>query len=112
MSRQKPEYAGTSWQDVATAVLLWEATYGVRICAQLEWRANLSAGACVEVTIWDGHTVGRGPELVRLREAFPARKAAGQAGAVLWAVSCALRALEAEPWSWSTKMRREASKTA
>lgn len=110
MSRQKPENASATWSDVATAVLSWEAHYGVRICAHIEWRHNLSAGACVEVVITDGLAVGKGPELVRLREAFPTRKASGQAGAVLWAISCAIRALELEPWQWSAKMRREAAR--
>ena len=106
MGKQRPDAAQNTWADVAHATESWQHEYGVRICALLCWQENLSTGGYVEVVIYDGNTVGRGAELVRLREAFPARKMTGQAGAVLWAISCALRALEAEPWSWSTKMRR------
>lgn len=112
MSRQKPAYAENTWNDVAQAVEGWEKEYGVTIEARLLWQLNLSTGGYVEVIIYDGHTVGRGPELVRVRNAFPARKMSGQAGAVMWAVFAALRALEADKWQWSTKMRRAAQETA
>lgn len=105
MSRQKPEYAANSWQDVAQVVGEYEARYGIRICASLWWDARLSTGGYVEVIIYEGGTVGRGPELVRIREAYPARKLAGQAGAVMWALTRATTELERNPWNWSRKMR-------
>lgn len=112
MSKQKPEYAQNTWQDVAVAVADWEAHYGVRICAQIMWDARLSPGGFVEVIVNEGATVGRGQELVRRREAFPARKMSGQPGAVMWAISTALRDLEGDMWNWSAKMRREATRQA
>lgn len=110
MSKQRPEFAATTWSDVAQSVGEYEAHYGVRLSVVLDWRPNLSTGAFVEVVIREGNTVGTGPELVRVREPFPARRMAGQAGAVMWALTCALRALDAQPWQWSHKMRREAAR--
>jgi hypothetical protein len=108
MARQKPEAAQNTWSDVAHAVWAWEQELGVRISAQIVWETRLSTGGAVEVVITEGVTVGRGAELVRVREAFPATKMTGQPGAVLWAVSCAIRCLEREPWLWSTTMRMRA----
>lgn len=107
MSRQKPEHAQVTWQDVTIAVGEWEAHLGVSIRVELGWRANLTAGAFLEVVLCEGEAVGRGEELIRVREAFPARKMSGQPGAVLYAISAATRALEGEPWLWTRKMRRE-----
>lgn len=108
MSKMKPEYAQNTWADVAHAVGEWEVHYGLEVVVQLAWKEKLSTGAWVEVILREGGAVGRGEELTRVREPFPARKATGQPGAVLWAVSAAIRALEREPWLWSRKMRREA----
>ena len=110
MAKQRPEAAQNTWADVAYAVRGWEREMGVRICAHIMWVDGLSTGGAVEVVITEGATIGRGAELVRVREAFPATKMTGQPGAVLWAVSCAIRCLEREPWLWSTTMRMRAAK--
>lgn len=111
MSKQRPDAAQNTWADIAHAVEGWQIEMGVSISAHLMWRGNLSTGGYVEVVIYEDDTVGRGAELVRVREAFPAKKMTGQPGAVLWAISCAIRALECEPWQWSRKMRRRLSTT-
>lgn len=107
MARSRPDsHAGASWSDVDEFVTNWGEELGVSFMVQIGFNPRLSSGAYVEVTIREGMQVGLGEELVRLREAFPVRKAQGHAGAVLWALSSSIRALEAEPWSWSKKMRR------
>lgn len=109
MARQRPDAHQNTWEDVSHAVSMWEASMGVRIRSTITWEPRLSSGAAVEVVIEEGGTIGRGEELVRVREAFPAKRATGQPGAVLWAISCAVRCLEREPWLWSRKMRRDAN---
>lgn len=105
MGRPKPEATATTWQDLAECVGSWEAEYGVCAVVELSWRHNLSAGAFVEVVLYDARTVGRGVELVRMRGAFPARKMTGQAGAVLHVVFQAFQELDTNPWLWPADRR-------
>lgn len=108
MSRQSPDHAQVTWRDLMINVAERERASGVKVEMLLTFDCRLSAGACVEVVLREANTVGRGAELVRVREPFPAGKASGQAGAALWAVSCAFRAMELEPWLWPRKMREAA----
>lgn len=108
MPRQKPEYAGTSWQDVAEAVSAWEIEKGVRVRIHICWQSILPTGAYVEAVLYDHTTSFEPKELCRVRNAFPARKAAGQAGAVMYCIFEAFNALEREPWLWPSPRRAQA----
>lgn len=107
MGRQKPEYNGTNWPDIAQCVPAWEAEKGVRVSATLRWAPNLRSGAFVEVVVCDAAFAEGSGELLRVRHAFPTTRGSGHAGAVLYAIFDALNALDANPWYWSEKMRRE-----
>jgi hypothetical protein len=108
MGRQKPQYAGTTWADVALAVEAWEVEHRVRVVVQVQFRRNLTAGAFVEVVLQRLAGEGAGVELCRVREAFPARAMSGQAGAVMHAVFRALMEFENNPWLWSDEQRARA----
>lgn len=109
MPRAKVDTGTTSWADVHEAVLAWEVEYGVRIEFQLHVRHNLSSGAYVETVVYDAPSIGKGLELVRTRQAFPIKKGSGHAGAVMYCLFSALREMESNAWSWSTRMRKKAT---
>lgn len=109
MPRQKPDMPATTWRDVSDCVPAWEREKGVRITVQLAWKATLPKGAYVEVVIWDASATFEELELMRVRHPFPTLQGAGHPGAVLYAIFDALNRLDAEPWSWSRKMRRDAN---
>lgn len=112
MGRQKPEASVTTWADIAECIPAWETEKGVRIEAIVRWEATLQSGAYVEVVILDADFPLQRVEIARRRAPFPTRKGSGQAGAVLHAVFQALVDIDNEPWQWSGKMRREATRTA
>lgn len=101
--------ACTTWADVSDALPAWEAEYGVEVEYRVRFDSRLPTGAYVECVVYDGQGVERGAELLRQRHPFPARKATGAAGAVLYCTFAALQALENTPWSWSTRMRKRAT---
>lgn len=108
MARKQPEVNGTTWADIAECVPSWERDHGVRVVVEISWRANLSAGAYVDVRLCSaGWPEGSG-ELVRVRQPFPARKGSGQAGAVMHAIFSAFAELENNPWLWGPDARRKA----
>lgn len=108
MPRQRPEYAQTSWQDIAECVPAWEKEAGVRVAIHITWQPHLSSGACVEAVLLAGNPLEGHKELVRVRQPFPTRKASGQAGAALHAIFLAFAELERNPWLWSPEQRAAA----
>lgn len=107
MARQRSEYAATSWADVAQCVPAWEREYGVYVEVRIRFRQDLADFAYLEVTLCDADEADHGRELMRVRHPFPAQKASGQAGAVLYAIFEAFNTLSLSPWQYSVKMRRE-----
>lgn len=108
MPRQKVEGSGTSWEDIAQAVPAWEAEHGVRVACTVVWEPRLPSGAAVEVVLMDGAPFGEHREVLRVRQPFPTRKAAGQAGAVMHAIFLAFMELDRNPWLWAPRRRQEA----
>lgn len=109
MPRQRVDTGATTWQDLAECVPAWEAEKGVRVAVTIAWTERLRDGAYVEVVLNDAALALGTGELHRVRAPFPTRKASGQPGAVLYAIFTALNDLDANPWYWSTKMRKDAS---
>ena len=108
MGRQKPQYSGTSWQDIAEAIPTWEAEKGVCVVCHITWDARLPSGAYVEVVLQRGRQIGQGEEVCRVRQPFPARAGAGQAGAVMYAIFSAFMELDRNPWLWGEEARAKA----
>lgn len=108
MPRKKPEHNATTWEDISECVPAWEAEKGVRVVCHISWDSRLSSGAYVEVVLFSGRQVGQGTEVLRVRQPFPARKSAGQAGAVMHAIFLAFNELDANPWLWPMPLRRKA----
>ena len=108
MGRPKPEANATTWQDVMEAIPAWEAEHRVEVVIELRFRPALASGGFVEVVLYRREGIGRGPELVRMRGDFPARKGSGHAGAVMYLVFRALLEYERNPWLWSDDERKRA----